>query len=117
MASSLARDGPSAGPLEPLRWRLIEDLSGEVERACGGPCAPEEAPHLAVVLSFLAEHGWRPQPGPGSELWRLWERLADGFPDAAGKRRMLAMALRYTERLDHDEHVRQRLTEAEDQGP
>jgi hypothetical protein len=110
----LARDVPGAGHLEPLRRQLIEDVGREVEQAACGPWGDKDAQHLAEVLAFLTDHGWRPAPGSGLALWQLWERLADGFADAAGKRRMLITALRYTERSDDDEYLRKRLREAGD---
>jgi hypothetical protein len=110
----LAPDVQGKGPLEPLRQKLIEDVGREVEEGTRGPLKGDDARHLAEVLAFLADHGWRPQ---GSQLWKLWERLADGCSDVAGKRRMLVTALRYTERLSDDERVRRRLQEVEKGAP
>ncbi len=109
----LARDVPGAGPLEPLRMTLIEEVGRAVVKSSKGTCGAAEALHLAEVLSFLTDHGWRPDPRAGLALWQIWERLADGFQDIAGKRRMLITALRYTERFDDDERIRKRLCELE----
>jgi hypothetical protein len=112
----LARDVPGDGTLEPLRQILIEEVGREVEQGCLRPHSESEARHLAEVLAFLTEHGWRPSPNSRLSLWELWERLADGCPDRAGRRRLLVTALRYTERIDHDEHLRKRLMELDGDG-
>jgi hypothetical protein len=109
----LARDVPGTGPLEPLRRKLIDDVGREVEQRCQAISGAEEARHLAEVLAFLTDHGWRPEPRSKRALWQLWESLADGFEDVAGKRRMLIAALRHAERADVDEHLRKRLAELE----
>jgi hypothetical protein len=105
----LAPDVDGQGPLEPLRQKLIEGVGREVERGVLGPLDQRDARQLAEVLGFLTDHGWRPSADSALPLWKLWERLADAFPDAAGKRRMLITSLRFTERLSDDEHIRKRL--------
>ncbi len=107
----LARDVPADGALGALRRKLIEDVGEEVEQGCRRRLGPEEARHLAEVLTFLTDHGWRPSPRSGLMLWQVWEALADRFEDDAQKRRMLVTALRCTERADHNERIRQRLAE------
>jgi hypothetical protein len=113
----LARDVPGTGSLERLRRTLIEEVGREVEQGSRGPWGPGDAQHLAEVLAFLTDHGWRPDPGSGVALWQLWGRLADGFPDAAGKRRMLVAALRFTENFTDEERISQRLQTLEEESP
>jgi hypothetical protein len=108
----LAGDVPATGSLEPLR-RKLQEVGREVEQCYNGSCSPGDAEHLAEVLAFLTDHGWRPQT-PGLALWQLWLKLSEGFPDAAGKRRMLITALQYTERFDDEEQIRQRLQTLEE---
>jgi hypothetical protein len=107
----LARDVPADGPLAPLRSRLIEDVGREVEKGCDNTCTAEEAQHLAEVLGFLTDHGWRPAARAGLSLWQMWARLAESLADDAQKRRLLVTALRHTERADDADRIRQRLSE------
>jgi hypothetical protein len=65
--------------------------------------------HLAEVLEFLTHHGWRPEPGHGWDLCRLWEHLAAQAADPAEQRRMLIQALDHAEALAHVRSIRGKL--------
>lgn len=95
----LAPDVQVSGPLENLRYHLIEHVGHEVESLCAHAegIAHPDVRRLAQVLEFLTNQGWRPTTLSHGRLWRLWERLAEQVPDRTEKRRLLSMALRYTD--------------------
>jgi hypothetical protein len=105
----LARDVPMSDALVPLRQTLIEQVGQLVQEGCDQPGTEAEARHLAEVLGFLTDHGWRPPAEMGWALWQLWERLASRMTNPAGKRSLLIEALRHTERLDHTRRIREQL--------
>lgn len=61
-----------------------------------------EARHLARVLRFLVEYGWRPDETDFEtatmRLSRFWARLAECVGDPVARDRCLAAAWRFAER-------------------
>jgi O-acetyl-ADP-ribose deacetylase (regulator of RNase III) len=113
----LAHDVPLAGPLEELRRHLMSGVGPALEDACGHVEAEGDVRYLAAVLEFLTLHGWRPGAAWTRTLGQLWEELATKVQEPTLRRRMLITALRYTERFDHAERIRQRLEEVGKEGP
>jgi len=97
------------GPARELRSILLDEVAKVVERACDReePLKANEARHLARVLRFLVEQGWRPAETHDQtatmRLSRFWERLAGRVDDPVERDRCLAAAWRFAER---DEDVR-----------
>jgi O-acetyl-ADP-ribose deacetylase (regulator of RNase III) len=107
----LADDAAAPPRLEPLRALLRDGLGAEVEEACRHELSPGEAAHVAQVLEFLTQAGWRPRHNASMPLWKLWESLADQAGDAEIRRGLLITALRHTERFSAATHLRAKLDE------
>jgi O-acetyl-ADP-ribose deacetylase (regulator of RNase III) len=106
----LAPDVPAVGEgaADNLRSGLLDQVAKVVERSCDGAFCPElgpkEARHLARVLRFLVEQGWRPaetaEQTATMRLSQFWERLAGCVDDPVERGRCLAAAWRFAERHD-----------------
>jgi hypothetical protein len=106
----VAPDVPAVGggAAHELRSGLLDQVAKVVERACDGAFCPElgpkEARHLARVLRFLVEQGWRPAETATQtatmRLSQFWERLAGCVDDAVEHGHCLAAAWRFAERHD-----------------
>jgi hypothetical protein len=94
----LATDVEYRGGLGPLRQVLMENVGEAIEdlflRAEWSGVDPL---HVAAVLGFLADQGWRPKY---QALSICWAKLAELIDDPAIQRRLLITALRHTERAD-----------------
>jgi O-acetyl-ADP-ribose deacetylase (regulator of RNase III) len=96
------------GPVHALRRGLLEQVAKVVEASCDGALRPDlgakEARHLARMLRFLVEQGWRPSERAfqtaAMRLARFWERLAECVGDPVERARCLAAAWRFAERHD-----------------
>jgi hypothetical protein len=91
------------GAAEDLRRGLLEGVAEVVGGSCDRALSPKEARHLARVLRFLVEQGWRPT---GARLPRLWERLAECVGDPVERDRCLAAAWHFTERHEDVQRLR-----------
>jgi hypothetical protein len=92
------RDPDLPESLVGLRQHLL--AAGEaLEQQCSipGSLKPTEVAQFLRVLESLVSLGWRPHSH--RTLWKLWRDLALQLPDIQERRRMLAHALRHTERL------------------
>src|SRR5262249_61934625 len=104
------RRGPIAPGLDPP-----DDAGGGrgVMAACRqiGRCAGDdgEMRHLAELLRFLADHGWRPPSQSGTLLSGIWLRLADSVADHAIRRRLLIAGLETAEGSHEVRLIRRRL--------
>jgi len=109
----LAPDVAASPPLARMRKLLVEDVGRELEQVCqrrlAGPGVGADVRHLAEVLSFLTDRGWKPEPRQGWDLCRLWEHLAVQAPDPAEQRRLLIQALGHTEALADVQRIRAKL--------
>jgi hypothetical protein len=96
------------GASDGLRAALLDRVAAVVEEACGvgrrPALGPQEARHVARVLRFLGEQGWRPAEASGrtagARLAQFWERLAECVGDAAERDRCRALAWRFAERQE-----------------
>jgi O-acetyl-ADP-ribose deacetylase (regulator of RNase III) len=96
------------GAAQAVRRAFLDQVAAVVEAGCddklGGGLGPQEARHLARVLHFLVEQGWRPADAGGRtatmRLSRFWERLAEAVGDVAARERCLAAAWRFAERYE-----------------
>lgn len=107
----LAPDVGVSPTLSPLRHLLAEDAGRALEEAADQELTPEEVRHVAGVLEFLTEHGWRPAGRGTGQLCRLWEGLARRAADAAERRRYLTQALAAAEDFNAARRVREMLEE------
>lgn len=91
-----------------LRSGMLEQVAKVVERSCDDTLLPslgaKEARHLARVLRFLVEQGWRPAETTYQtatmRLSSFWERLAECVGEPVERGRCLAAAWRFAERHD-----------------
>jgi hypothetical protein len=74
-----------------------------------------EVRHLAEVLRFLADHGWRPPPGSGTLLSGIWLGLARSASDPSLRRRLLISGLETAERSQEVQLIRKSLDALEEQ--
>ncbi len=116
----LAPDVAVSPLLTRLRELLVEDVGREMEEICrrrlpapdrkGEPTADaSDISHLAEVLGFLTDHGWKPRPGHGWDLGRMWEHLAAHTGNPVEQRRLLVRALSHTEALADAHRIRAKL--------
>jgi SIR2-like protein len=99
--------GAAAGPLLPLRAKLLETGALVSELAGRRRLSREHAEVLAHVLGFLTESGWRPAPDARwgaptdgrNPLIALWQRVAQRLP-APERARVLRAALEHTQSLE-----------------
>lgn len=109
----LAPDVAASPVLARLRQLLMEDVGRELEQVCRqgltGPAESADVRHLAEVLGFLTDHGWKPEAQRGWDLCRLWEQLAAHTPDPMEQQRLLIRALDFTEALADAHRVRAKL--------
>jgi hypothetical protein len=115
----LARD-VEVSPLLGRIHEMMQDVGEEVMAACRGidPSTGDdkEVRHLAELLRFLADHGWRPPPGSGTLLSGIWLRLADSAADPAIRRRLLIAGLETAEGSHEVRLIRRRLEALEGPG-
>ena len=108
----LARDVEVPPVLGRVR-ELMQDVGEEVMAACRGieqsTGDDGEVRHLAEILRFLADHGWRPPPHSRTFLSGLWLRLADCAADPAIRRRLLIAGLETAEGSHEVQLIRRRL--------
>jgi hypothetical protein len=101
--------------LASLRKALVEQVGPAMEALArtdlSGIASGPELNYLAQVLDFLAQQGWRPVPGHGLDLCRLWEHLAGHTADPAECRRLLIEALATAEAFADVQRLRGRLAE------
>jgi O-acetyl-ADP-ribose deacetylase (regulator of RNase III) len=116
----LARDVEIKGLSEPLRALrqdvLIEQMAERVQQACTSEIcsSAEDTRQLAQMLAFLTFQGWRPPKTSPERLADLWMALANRCKDnPAERQRMLMIALRNTERMEHAERIQEQLRELE----
>jgi len=111
----LAPDVAASPPLARLRKLLVEDVARELVIVCRnqltGPNAAGDVRYLAQVLAFLNDQSWRPEPRHGSDLCRLWEKLAAAANDPREQRRLLIAALACTEAFADVERLHRKLRE------
>jgi hypothetical protein len=97
----------------------MQEVGEEVLAACQGIDRSGgddvEVRHLAELLRFLADHGWRPPPGSRTLLSEVWLRLADSAADRALRRRLLIAGLETAEGSDEVWLIRQGLDALERQ--
>jgi hypothetical protein len=97
-----------AATCDVLRGSLLDQPAVVVETACDASRCPDlgpsEAKHVARVLRFLVEQGWRPAEmsslTAGVRLSQFWERLAECVGDSVERDRCLAQAWRFAEQHD-----------------
>jgi hypothetical protein len=114
----LARDVEVPSLLSRIR-EMMQDVGEEVMAACRGidRSAGDDGGvrHLAELLRFLADHGWRPPSRSGTLLSGIWLRLADSAADPAIRRRLLIAGLETAEGSHEVRLIRRRLEALEGQ--
>ena len=93
-------------PADALRAGLLGEVAKVMTEACDRTrhpnLSPQEARHLARVLRFLIDQGWRPpevdRRTAGVLLSQFWERLAECVDDPVDRDRCLAKAWSFAER-------------------
>jgi hypothetical protein len=113
----LARDVEVPSLLSRIR-EMMQDVGEEVMVACRGidrSAGDGEVRHLAEVLRFLSDHGWRPPARWRTLLSGIWLRLADSADDPAIRRRLLIAGLETAEGSHEVRLVRRRLDALEGQ--
>ncbi len=108
-----------------LRTALLDEVARVVERSCDQKLSPDlsanEARHLARVLRFLVEQGWRPaetsEQTATMRLSNFWERLAERVDEPVERGRCLAAAWRFAERDDDVRRLGKLLGRAAEEKP
>jgi hypothetical protein len=106
----------------PPRLSRIRELMQEVGKELIATCFSTDAPsdsgrdvqHLAEVLRFLADNGWKPPLKSRTILSEIWLRLADSAPDPATRRHLLIAGLESAEGFADVCSIRCRLAALED---
>jgi len=75
----------------------LRELGTLLESEIDATLNDEQARHLAIVLVFLTDQGWRPKR---VSLSALWERLADAITNAEDRHNCLIRALAHAEQVD-----------------